>query len=210
MAPPSVPDIVIARLPIYLRALMRMADEGRTVTSSKELGETLGSSSAQIRKDLSHFGEFGKQGTGYDISYLSSQLRRILHVETSWDVVLVGMGDLGRALANFGGFRNRGFQIVAAFDSDPMKIGTNIGDLIVLDAATMEEEIRRMGLRIAMLAVPAGEAQATTDRLVRAGIRAILCFVPTSISAPDTVQIQHADPVLPLQRMAYYLTDKHA
>jgi len=210
MASPAIPDIVIGRLPLYLRALTRMAAAGRLVTSSQELGETLGISSAQIRKDLSQFGEFGKQGTGYDVAFLIGQLRRILHVEAAWDVVLVGVGDLGRALAHYGGFVDRGFRIVAAFDSDPAKIGTAIGPLVVQDADKMEDEVKRRGLRVAMLAVPAGDAQAAADRLVRSGIRAILCFAPTSISVPEPVRVQYTDPVLHLQRMTFYLTDEHS
>jgi redox-sensing transcriptional repressor len=205
LASPTVPDIVVARLPFYLRALITMGSEGRTVTSSKELAARLGVSSAQIRKDLSQFGGYGKQGSGYDIAYLSGQLRRILQVETPWDVVIVGMGNLGRALASHGGFDNRGFRVVAGFDNDPAVIGTRAGGFVVQDAAIMEDEIRRRRLKIAMLTVPAAAAQATTDRLARAGIRAVLCFVPVSITAPEGVKVQHADPVLPLQRMTFYL-----
>ena len=124
-----IPDIVIGRLPIYLRELSFLAAEGVPVTSSHELGKRLGISAAQIRKDLSHFGEFGKQGTGYKVSYLQEQLRRILKVDHEWPVALVGMGDLGRALAHYAGFVNRGFRIVALFDDDLAKIGQRIGDL---------------------------------------------------------------------------------
>ena len=201
-----VPDIVVGRLPLYLRALSQMLEEGKTVTSSQELGERLGISSAQIRKDLSQFGEFGKQGTGYSITYLAEQLRLILKVDRLWDVALVGVGDLGRAVANYAGFLHRGFRIAAMFDNDPAKIGKQIGPFVIEDSAGLVEQVRRKGLRVAMLAVPAASAQEVTDRLVEAGIHAILCYAPTSIAVPDRVKVQYIDPVLHLQRMTYHLT----
>jgi redox-sensing transcriptional repressor len=208
MALRDIPDIVVGRLPVYLRALSRMAQEGQTITSSKELGERLGISSAQIRKDLSHFGEFGKQGTGYQIEYLIEQVQRILKVNTEWEVALVGVGDLGRALAHYNGFVNRGFRISALFDSDPAKIGTTIDELKIMDAAKIVEEIRARGLKVAMLAVPAEKAQAVADKLVEAGIRAILNYAPINISTPSGVRVQYIDPVLHLQRMMFYLEPK--
>jgi redox-sensing transcriptional repressor len=208
MALRDIPDIVVGRLPVYLRALSRMAQEGQTITSSKELGERLGISSAQIRKDLSHFGEFGKQGTGYQIEYLIEQVQRILKVNTEWEVALVGVGDLGRALAHYNGFVNRGFRISALFDSDPAKIGTTIDELKIMDAAKMVEEIRARGLKVAMLAVPAEKAQAVADKLVEAGIRAILNYAPINISTPSGMRVQYIDPVLHLQRMMFYLEPK--
>jgi redox-sensing transcriptional repressor len=205
MAGSAVPDIVVGRLPLYLRALTQMAASGKEITSSQELGERLGISSAQIRKDLSQFGEFGKQGTGYNIAFLVDQLRRILKVEQVWDVALIGVGDLGRAIAHYGGFVDRGYRIVAAFDNDPAKIGSRIGSFTIQDAAHLVAEIRSHNIGVAMLAVPAGGAQAVTDRLVEAGIRAILCYAPTSIIVPRSVHVQYIDPVLHLQRMTYYL-----
>jgi len=201
-----VPDIVVGRLPLYLRALSQMLQEGKTITSSQELGERLGISSAQIRKDLSQFGEFGKQGTGYGITYLAEQLRLILKVDRLWDVALVGVGDLGRAVANYAGFLHRGFRIAAMFDNDPAKIGKQVGPFVIEDSAGLVEQVRRKGIRVAMLAVPAAAAQDVTDRLVEAGIHAILCYAPTSIAVPDRVKVQYIDPVLHLQRMTYHLT----
>lgn len=206
MVPSKVPDIVVGRLPLYLRALSEMASEDKEITSSQELGERLGISSAQIRKDLSQFGEFGKQGTGYNVSYLADQLRRILKVDRLWEVVLVGAGDLGRAVAHYGGFVNRGFRVAAVFDSDPAKIGQKVADYVIQDAANVSREVRAKGIRVAMLAVPASAAQPIADDLVDAGVRAILCYAPTSISVPDHVWVQYIDPVLHLQRMTYYLT----
>jgi redox-sensing transcriptional repressor len=201
----KVPDIIVGRLPHYLRALSRMRQAGVEVTSSQELGTQLGISSAQIRKDLSQFGEFGKQGTGYSVPFLITQLRRILQVEQVWDVALIGVGDLGRAIANYGGFIDRGFRIALAFESDPSKIGQRIGTLAVQDMALLEEQIRSRQIRVAMLAVPAAAAQQVTDRLVASGVRGILCYAPTSISVPPNVQVQYTDPVLHLQHMTFYL-----
>jgi redox-sensing transcriptional repressor len=200
-----VPDIVVGRLPLYLRALSQMLEEGKSVTSSQELGERLGISSAQIRKDLSQFGEFGKQGTGYGVKYLTEQLRQILKVDRLWEVALVGVGNLGRAVANYAGFLNRGFRIIAVFDNDPAKIGKRLGEFVIEDSANLVEAIRRDGIRVAMLAVPASAAQSVSDRLVEAGIHAILCYAPTSIAVPDRVRVQYIDPVLHLQRMTYHL-----
>jgi len=201
----KVPDIVVGRLPLYLRALGEMAAEGKEITSSQDLGERLGISSAQIRKDLSQFGEFGKQGTGYSVDYLAAKLKEILHSDRIWPVILVGAGDLGRAVANYGGFLNRGYRIAAVYDSDPAKIGELAGNLTILNAAHLEQDIQRHGYRVAMLTVPASAAQGVTDLLVPAGIRAILCYAPTSVSVPPEVNVQYIDPVLHLQRMTYYL-----
>ncbi|HEX9796360.1 MAG TPA: redox-sensing transcriptional repressor Rex [Anaerolineales bacterium] len=201
----KVPDIVVGRLPLYLRALAEMTAEGKEITSSQDLGERLGISSAQIRKDLSQFGEFGKQGTGYSVEYLSTKLKEILHVDRIWPVILVGAGDLGRAVAGYGGFVNRGYRIAAVYDSDPEKIGRLAGKFTILNSTNLEQDIQRNGYRVAMLTVPAAKAQAVTDVLVRAGVRAILCYAPTSVSVPPEVQVQYIDPVLHLQRMTYYL-----
>lgn len=201
----SVPDIIVGRLPLYLRALTAMISEGQEITSSQDLGDRLGISSAQIRKDLSQFGEFGKQGTGYNINFLIDQLRKILHVDRVWDVVLIGAGDLGRAVANYRGFLDRGFRIVGVYDNDPTKVGKPIGDYIVEDATTMVDKIQREKIRIAMLAVPASAAQTIAENLVEAGVSSILCYAPTSLKVSKDVRVQYIDPVLHLQRMTYYV-----
>ena len=200
-----IPDIVVGRMPLYLRALQRMAQEGRKVTSSQELGERLGISAAQIRKDLSQFGEFGKQGTGYNIEYLGEQIQSILKVNRIWDVVVVGAGEIGTALANYQGFTNRGFRVTMIFDNDPEKIGRPAGPFIVNDIGEMKKEIRTAGIRIAMLAVPAQHAQDVADLLVEAGVSAILNYAPINLTVPDGVKVQYLDPVTHLQRMTYYL-----
>lgn len=201
----TIPDIVVGRLPIYLRALQRMLEEGRQVTSSQELGERLGISAAQIRKDLSQFGEFGKQGTGYNIKYLSEQISAILKVNRIWDVVVIGAGDIGSAIARYQGFTNRGFRVVMIFDNDPHKIGTAAGPFIVQDSKSMREVIQKAGIQIAMIAVPGTQAQSVADILVEAGVRAILNYAPISINVPEGVHVQYIDPVIHLQRMTYYL-----
>ncbi len=205
MAFSEIPDIVIGRLPVYLRALSVMAAAGQEITSSHELGEKLGISSAQIRKDLSHFGEFGKQGTGYRISHLQDQLRRILKVDREWPVALIGLGDIGHAIARYGGFKDRGFVIKLVFDSDPAKIGQSIGQLVVHDVAALPDVVREQGIQVAMLAVTAKAAQDVADLCVKGGIRAILNYAPINLSVPDTVRVQYLDPVTHLQRMTYYL-----
>src|SRR5258707_11433167 len=134
----EIPDIVIGRLPIYLRALNQLIQQGHEITSSHELGQRLGISSAQIRKDLSHFGEFGKQGTGYQISHLQAQLKQILQVDREWPMIVVGAGDLGRALAHYGGFVERGFRVVAVFGKDPSKIGAGGGGFKGKDLAQVK------------------------------------------------------------------------
>ncbi len=201
----SVPNIVVGRLPLYLRTLQLMFQEGRRVTSSQELGERLGISAAQIRKDLSQFGEFGKQGTGYSIDFLTDQLRHILHVNKVWDVAVVGIGDVGHALARYQGFSNRGFRIVLLFDNNPQKIGTHVDEFIIQDLSTLVSQIGSAGVQIAMLSVPVDQAQMVTNLLVEAGVKSILNYAPINISVPLGVRVQYIDPVLHLQRMTYYL-----
>jgi redox-sensing transcriptional repressor len=204
VAKKDVPDIVVGRLPLYLRSLTQMQEEGLEITSSQELGARLGISSAQIRKDLSQFGEFGKQGTGYHIDFLITQLRRILNVDRVWDVALVGVGDLGRAVANYGGFVHRGYRVSLIFDNDPSKIGAKVGEYEILDTSRLEDELKKKRVQIAMLSVPARDAQQVTDRLVKAGVRFILNYAPTSLSVPEHVHVEYIDPVLHLQHMTFY------
>jgi redox-sensing transcriptional repressor len=207
--PLAIPEIVIRRLPLYLRTLNVLADKGQEVTSSQELGNWLGISSTQIRKDLSYFGEFGKQGTGYDVCYLRDQLRQILQVDRRWSVVLIGAGDLGRAVLRYGGFEEGGFSIVAVLDKDRAKIGRQIGRLQVQDIATLPEVVRCKEIQIAIMAVPTDQAQEVASELVRAGIKAILTYAPITLSLPPHVRVEYIDPVVGLQSMAYYLGPGH-
>ncbi len=202
----EIPDIVIGRLPIYLRELRRLAlEEEKQTTSSHELGKRLGISSAQIRKDLSHFGEFGKQGTGYHTHYLIEQLQQILHLTKEWPVALLGAGYLGHALAHYDGFQYRGFHIRWIFDNDPGKIGVEMGGLIVQPIDELEETIRREKVKMAILAVPIHTVQEITDVLVKCGVKAILSYVPVHLEVPPDVQVSYSDPVVQMQRMTFYL-----
>jgi len=201
----KVPDIVVGRLPIYLRALTYLAEEGQSVVSSQDLGKRLGISSAQIRKDLSHFGEFGKQGTGYEVGYLRDQLKRILRIEGRWPVALIGCGALGTAVAYYQGFAPKGFEIAAVFDNDPGKIGQRVSDKPVMDVAELPRVVREKNIRIAIVAVPSTAAQRIVNTLVDCGIKGILNYAPINISVPPGVQVQYIDPAVHLQRMTYYL-----
>ncbi len=182
-----------------------MHAQGKRYTSSQELGEWLGISSAQIRKDLSHFGEFGKQGMGYSVEELRDRLRQILHVDTEWPVVIIGAGHIGRAVANYSGFSQRGFRVRAVFDIAPAVIGENIGELTVLPLDDLEAFIRDNAIRVAMITVPAAYAQSVATRLVSAGVCAILNYAPVRLIVPPSVYVQNIDPVLHLQHMTYYL-----
>ena len=201
----SIPDIVIGRLPLYLRALRRLQHENESVTSSQELGRRLDISSAQIRKDLSHFGGFGKQGTGYRVEFLIEQLQSVLQVNQEWMVVVVGAGNLGIAISHYRGFQDRGFRIAYLFDIDPDIVGADVGEFVVQPVGVMRQTIQREGIKIAMLAVPAESAQGVADELVAAGVEAILNYAPITITVPPSVQIQYIDPVTRLQHMTYYL-----
>lgn len=202
----DIPDIVIGRLPVYLRELNQMANsEGLVTTSSQELGRRLDISSAQIRKDLSHFGEFGKQGTGYHISYLIDQLELILHLTTTWNVAVIGAGYLGHALVNYRGFQRRGFVVKCLFDIDQQKIGTEMGGLVVQHLDELEASIHQNDVQMAILACPPNVAQDVTDRLVEAGVKSLLSYVPGHLNVQDGVQVSYSDPVIQMQRMTYYL-----
>jgi len=203
----TIPDIVIGRLPIYLRALNRLAAEGQEITSSHELGQRLGISSAQIRKDLSHFGGFGKQGTGYQIEYLQEKLRKVLNIDREWEVALIGVGDLGKAIAHYRGFSDRGFHIACLFDSAPDKIGQIVDTFTVQPLSELKDTIKALNIRLAMVAVPAEYAQEVANILVEAGVKGILNYAPINLTVPSTVQVQYIDPVVGLQRMTYYLEE---
>jgi redox-sensing transcriptional repressor len=205
MSENEISDIIVGRLPRYLQALRRMTREGSQTTSSQELGKQLGISAAQIRKDLSQFGGFGKQGMGYSVPFLISQLQLILKVDRVWDMVLVGAGDLGHAIARYQGFNDCGFRIVLVFDNDPKKINTKIDQFIVQDSGDLVQAIQQTGIKVAMITVPANEAQSVTNLLVKAGIKAILNYSPTVLQVPEKVHVQYIDPVIHLQRMTYYL-----
>jgi redox-sensing transcriptional repressor len=202
---PSVPDVVVQRLPLYLQSLVHIAALGQEIVSSSELGEWAGVSSAQIRKDLSYFGEFGKQGLGYKVQYLVEQLRRILKSDRSWRVLIVGAGALGHALINYGAFERWGFNLVAVFDNDPHKIGGLIGHLVVQPMDEMTATVRERHIEIAILAIPAQFAQQVAQHLVECGVRSLLNYAPINLALLPEVHVAHIDPIVSLQSMTYYL-----
>jgi len=205
MVPSQIPDIIVGRLPRYLQVLTWMLSDGIQTTSSQDLGERIGISAAQIRKDLSQFGEFGKQGTGYSIPFLVNQIQAILNVKQVWNIALIGAGDLGHAIARYQGFANRGFRIAMVFDIDQNKIGREIGEFIIQDIAAMVEAIRSADIKIAMITVTAQSAQGVAEKLVEAGIKSILTYAPVPLKLPPGIFIQYIDPIIQLQHMTYYL-----
>ncbi len=201
----QIPRIIIGRLPLYLRALIRLQKDGYGYASSHELGKLLDISAAQIRKDLSHFGELGKRGKGYEIDFLIRKLNQILNTENVWKMIVIGAGDLGSGLARYKGFVNRGFNVSAIFDSDPQTIGRTIGNLVTKDIREMDEYVKDNEIKIAVLAIPAEYAHDVIDDLVNAGITAILNYAPIYIKTPEGVQIEHIDPAVHLQKLSYYI-----
>ena len=204
----EIPDIVIRRLPLYARELGLLVSEGREFISSQELGHRLGVTPAQIRKDLSYFGRFGKRGRGYEVVGLRERLRSILGLNGRVkEMVLVGVGQLGRAVLGYGGFRRGGFEVVRVFDSDPNQIGRKIDNHRVDDVATLPEYLRRTRVSMGIVAVPADAAPSVIDTLIDGGVRAILSYAPISMSVPSSVRLRQIDPVMELESMAYYLEE---
>jgi redox-sensing transcriptional repressor len=204
----AIPDIVIRRLPIYARSLQYLVHDGLETVSSSELGTRLGVSAAQIRRDLSYFGEFGKQGKGYNVAYLLDQINLILGLNHDWPMALVGLGHLGRALLHYDELAERGFCIKALFDHNPAKVGTQIGDLTIHSIEELTDVLAREDIHMAIIAVPARGAQEVADALVEAGVRAILNYAPIVVQVPARVKIRHIDPVVALQSMTYYLENE--
>lgn len=201
---PEVPEVVVMRLPLYLRILVQLSQRGVEVVSSQQLGQQLQMTPAQIRKDLSYFGRFGRQGRGYSVGYLLEELRQILGLEREWNVGLVGVGRLGRAIISYTGMAPEGFHIVSAFDADPRQVGQTVGGITVQSMDHLQD-IKATDTRIAIVAVPAAHAQEVIDRLVECDIRAILNYAPIPAVVPPSVKLRNIDPVLALQSMTYYL-----
>jgi redox-sensing transcriptional repressor len=203
--PIEIPDVVIDRLPVYARALAALERQGRDVVSSQDLGTQLGVTPAQIRKDLSYFGRFGKQGRGYNVKRLLEELHQILGLDRKWRMVLVGVGQLGRAVLSYGGFAPQGFDIVEAFDADPGVVGCEIGHLVVKPVTQMREMLAGQHIDVGIVATPAASAQQVIDALVECGVRAILNYAPIAPHVPKHVHVKDIDPVLSLQSMTFYL-----
>jgi redox-sensing transcriptional repressor len=203
--PIDIPAVVIDRLPVYARALTSLEEHGRDVVSSQELGSMLGVTPAQIRKDLSYFGRFGKQGRGYNVRRLAQELRQILGLDRQWSMLLVGVGHLGMAILSYDGFQPQGFIIVDAFDADPAIIGTKVGGFTVRNVTELPDYLKRRQVDIGIVATPAASAGPIIDTLVAGGVRSILNYAPVAMHVPDSVQVKNIDPVLALQSMTFYL-----
>jgi redox-sensing transcriptional repressor len=197
--------VVVRRLPIYARALEHLAAASERVISSGRLGALVGVSADQIRKDLSYFGEFGRKGAGYRVDALAATIRGILGLDQERRLAVVGLGRLGRALAAYPGFVDRGFRVVALFDRDPAVVGQEIASLRVLPMESLGEVLAREGVTVGIVAVPAEQAQAVTDLLVASGVRALLNYAPITVATPPSVRVGDVDPVVALQSLAYYL-----
>ena len=203
---PNVPEVVIQRLPLYVRALTQFADSGDDVISSEQLGQRLQMTPAQIRKDLSYFGRFGKQGRGYSVASLEHQLRSILGLDRAWNTMVIGMGRLGRAVVSYPGFAPEGFNIVAAFDADDSIVGETVSGLDIQSISDLAKTVKEKDIKIGIVTVPIERAQEVIDTLVDAGIKSILNYAPLSPKVPEGVTVRGIDPVLSLQSMTYYIS----
>jgi redox-sensing transcriptional repressor len=202
---PKIPEMTVRRLSVYTRCLLQLEEDGVKTVSSQELAERFNLNSAQVRKDLAYFGEFGVRGIGYYVSGLKAELQRILGLDREWPVALVGFGNLGSALFHYRGFGRQGFRIAAIVDDDPAKIGRETGGVPIVATTQLAREIKARGIQIAIVAVPAEGAQAVTDQLVAAGIRAILNFAPTRIRVPREVRLKDVDLSIELETLSFYL-----
>lgn len=204
----KVAESTVRRLSLYLRFLEEFEEQGIDTISSEALASRGGTTSAQVRKDLSFFGSFGKRGLGYAVPELAGRLREILGLERRYRVAVIGAGKIGSALVQYRGFRQRGFDIVAIFDADPAKIGGQWNGLAVQDIANLETELARQPVDMAVLVTPAEAAQAVADRLVRLGVRAILNFAPLQLTVPNEVVVKTVNLALELETLSYALTNR--
>ena len=205
-ASPRIPEGVIERLPAYLNILIQLRADGARTVSSARLGELTSVNPAQIRRDLTYFGSFGKRGVGYDIATLVERIQRILGSDHVPRLALVGAGNLGSAIAGYNGLKQHGFVVTAIFDADPDKIGTHIGDIVVQDVAEIEHTLKKQQIRIGVVAVPPEAAQGVTDELARAGVRVVLNYTPVIVRVPEGVTLHNTDPVQELLHTLYYLS----
>ncbi len=206
--PATVPAAVVSRLSLYLRELQHLVVEGAQTTNSSQLGERLGFSDAQVRKDLAYFGNFGHPGIGYRCDELISEIRRILGTDRRWTVVLVGVGNLGRALLGYRGFEPQGFSLAAAFDSDPAKVGTQVEGVEILAIDRLTEIVAERQIDLGLVAVPAAHAQAAADRLVAAGVRGIVNFAPVTLALPEGVSQVGVDLARELEQVAFAVASR--
>jgi redox-sensing transcriptional repressor len=200
----KIPEATVARLPLYLRSLLEGQHAGLTTISSERLAELAGVNAAKVRKDLSYLGSYGTRGVGYDVEYLLFQMSRELGLTQDWPVVIVGLGNLGQALANYGGFGDRGFPVSALCDSDPNVIGTEVHGVVVRSIEELPSIVRDQSVAIGIIATPAAAAQDVADLLAAAGVPSILNFAPTVISVPDGVSLRKVDLAVELQILSFY------
>jgi redox-sensing transcriptional repressor len=199
-----IPEATVARLPVYLRALLEVAELKTKTISSDRLADLAGVNAAKVRKDLSYLGSYGTRGVGYDVEYLLYQISRQLGLTQDWPVVIVGFGNLGHALSNYRGFPARGFRIVALFDADPSKVGQRVGDLDVRGMDDLDQVVQEENVAIGLITTPPQVAQEVADRLVEAGVTAVLNFAPTVISVPPHVSLRKVDLSIELQILSFY------
>jgi redox-sensing transcriptional repressor len=200
----SIPEATVGRLPVYLRALVDLAGSGTITVSSEDLAEAAGVNSAKVRKDLSHLGSYGTRGVGYDVAYLIHQIRRELGLTQHWSIVIVGIGNLGQALANYRGFAERGFDVAALVDADPEKVGATVDGHVVRALEDLPFLVAEHDIAIGVIATPASAVQDVADRMVAAGIRSILNFAPAMMSVPPGVSVRKVDLAVELQILAFY------
>ena len=206
----AIPEATVGRLPVYLRALIGMAEGGTTTISSGDLAEAAGVNSAKVRKDLSYLGSYGTRGVGYDVAYLIHQVRRELGLTQHWPVLIAGAGNLGHALAKYKGFTQRGFTIAAVVDNDRRKVGDRVGAARVEHIDDLDQIVKREDVAIGLICTPASAAQDVADRMVSAGIRSILNFAPAVIAVPGDVSVRKVDLSIELQILGYYEQRKAA
>jgi redox-sensing transcriptional repressor len=200
----AIPDATIARLPVYHRVLIDLEADGRATVSSEQLADLAGVNAAKVRKDLSHFGSYGTRGVGYEVDHLLSRIRTVLGLTREWPCVIVGAGNLGSALAKFGGFRERGFSVVGIFDVDPTKVGQQLGSVTVRHQDGLSAFVAGNEVVIGVVAVPPAAAQEAADAMVSAGITSILNFAPAVLDVPDSVQVRDVDLAVELQILAFH------
>lgn len=204
----NVPPVVVSRLSLYLRELQHLARDGRATVSSSQLGQVLGFTDAQVRKDLAYFGHFGHPGIGYRCGELIAEIRRILGTDRQWIVTLVGVGNMGRALLRYKGFAAQGFRIVAAFDLDPRVVGSKIEGILVYDPRQLGDLVRKLRIQLGMITVPAAQAQNVADQLVAAGIAGIVNFAPVTLSLPERVPLVGVDLTTELEHLAFAVANR--
>ncbi len=204
MSERAIPEATVGRLPVYLRALVEIAEAGATTVSSETLAGASGVNSAKVRKDLSHLGSYGTRGVGYDVAYLIHQIRRELGLTQHWPIVIAGIGNLGHALANYRGFSERGFRIAALVDADPEKVGRMVDGVVVRHIDELPGLVREHDIAMGIISTPVAVAQEVADEMVAAGIRSILNFAPAVLSVPPGVSVRKVDLAVELQILAFY------